>query len=91
MISVDKAIEYLEQIKKEQPMSHPKLRNNYVHQTGIDNTIDLLKSLATRCMDYDALLDELKKELLSWGTPTLKAVYDNLGRLEKKYLGGKND
>ena len=86
MISVDKAIEYLEQIKKEQPMSHPKLRNNYVHQTGIDNTIDLLKSLATRCQDYDALLDELKDKLDNYGD-----IIALIRELEKKYLGGKND
>ena len=37
---------------------------------------------------YQGMWEELRKTLLSWGTPVLVAVTNNMEGLEQKYLGG---
>lgn len=75
-MEVKEAIEYLEQIKRGQPMTHPNLRGNYINQTGIDDVKSLLKSLESENK-------KLKKE-----NKELKAdrEWHHLPKL--KYLGG---
>ena len=93
-MKVDKAIEYLE--------NGVRLNYNsgwFEHSKEDKEIIELLKSLATRCQNYDALLDELKR--YSQGlilvddnvTPInfrngIKNLPDTIRILEKKYLGG---
>ena len=78
MISIDKAIEYL---KKPGYVDF-----EWEHKRDKNEIIKLLKSLATRCQDYDALLDELKDKLDNYGD-----IIALIRELEKKYLGDKND
>ena len=76
MISIDKAIEYL---KKPGYVDF-----EWEHKRDKNEIIKLLKSLATRCMNYDALLDELKDNPYKLGDVDLL-----IEELEKKYLGGR--
>ena len=89
MISVDKAIEFLEDAKPILLYARNKEVYNEYYKQKIEQyneVIALLKSLATRCQDYDALLDELKDKIEYEDIFGID-IYD----LEKKYLGGKND
>lgn len=93
-MKVNVAIEYLENLKKDSPFI-----GGYVHQTGIDDVKELLKSLKAenkalkkenkfhRRM-WEELENKYIDKLIADGDVSIM-VNQQLRRLELEYLGGK--
>ena len=70
-------------------------RNFITYNATVDSIIALLKSLEAENKKlkkeneaYKGMWKQLRKTLLSWGTPVLVAVTNTMERLEEEYLGG---